>query len=97
MARPMSTAGAAPCACGGECCCTVPVTAEEAERIIAVAGGSFDDYFVTTNAGTFTRGKRIPSPPEVIVSRCCCFDPVTRLCTVYEVRPRICREHECHA
>ncbi len=88
---------AVPCSCGGECCSTVPVSPEETERILAVAGESFDDHFVTTNAGTFTRAKRIPSPPGLVLTRCCFFDPDTRLCTVYEARPRICREYECHA
>jgi len=86
-----------PCACGGECCSTVPVSAKEAERILAAAGGCLDDHFVTTNAGTFTRAMRIPSPPGMVFTRCCFFDPDTRLCTVYEARPRICREYECHA
>jgi len=92
----MAIGKATPCPCGGECCSTVPVSEEEAERILDAAGGLFDDHFVTTNAGTFTRARRIPSPPGFILSRCCLFDPVSRLCTVYEARPRICREYECH-
>lgn len=88
---------ATPCTCGGECCSTVPVSEQEVAQILATASGSFDDHFMTTNAGTFTRAQRIPSPPGLILTRCCFFDPASRLCRVYEARPRICREYECHA
>lgn len=86
-----------PCACGGECCCTVPVSPEEVQGILEATGGSFEDYFLTTNAGTYTRAKVIPSPPEVVISRCCLFDHLRCFCTVYEARPSICREYDCRA
>ena len=87
----------APCWCGGECCSAVPLSDEEVQRILAATGGSFDDWFETTNAGTFTRSKTIPSDPDVIVYRCCFFDSDTRICTIYDLRPQICRDYDCHA
>lgn len=84
-----------PCHCGGLCCPPVPVSDEEVQRILAVTGGTLENHFERTNAGTFTRTQRVRVGPEALeANRCHFLDLKTLLCTVYSLRPQICRDFD---
>jgi len=84
--------------CGGKCCSSVPVTQEEAGRILQALPGDlpFSEVFRVTNAGTFTRWIPASSPfPSLRVRRCILYDQVTGLCRAYQARPQICWGFDC--
>lgn len=73
-----------------DCCPIVPVTKEEKDTIIA--HGETEDKFFETNAGLFTKGVRRPFGDMVKTH---CVFKTDLGCTIYSVRPKVCREHEC--
>jgi Fe-S-cluster containining protein len=69
------------------------VSDEEAAAIVVFRGT--EDGFRVTNAGRFTEDV-VRRDPKIGMLRHYCgfFDLETRLCTVYSVRPQLCRDFE---
>lgn len=92
----MTISQAQPCHCGGECCSDIPLTQSEARAILSHLGGTAADYFQTVHDQLRTKLQTISDPRgRVRVQRCIFFEPGSRLCSVYELRPRLCRAFEC--
>jgi Fe-S-cluster containining protein len=69
------------------------VSDEEAADIIAFTGT--EEGFRITNAGRFTADVRVRDPEiDMLRHYCGFFDLETRLCTIYSVRPQLCRDFE---
>lgn len=80
------------CPCKGGCCPSVSVTREEADRLVAASGK--ENVIRETNNGLSTEiqdvmidGKRF--------QYCVFLDTKTKLCNVYESRPKICQDFQC--
>jgi len=89
-----------PCSCDGLCCGSVPFSQEEADKILEKVGGKFEKYFERTNAGIFTKTQEVRGRDKIkkrraIFSYCKFLDKKTKLCTIYDLRPKVCREYKC--